>query len=393
MNRLFFISVSILILVVLLIANPSTRVFADSPGEGIVVWTTHPTVVLEKGQALSFPIEVTNKTQTWQDVDLKVEGPTDWEPTFKKSGYAIRRVMIEPDKSQSLDLQLKQPANVRAGEYTFVVKAINQAGVAAKELRLVVNVQEKATKGGLKFTTDYPDVRGQAGSSFSFRFDLANESDQDRVVNFEAVAPKDWEVVFKPGYESRQISSLPLKGNASQTINVDVSTPSRVEAGEYKLIIRALADNVRVEVPLSISIIGKPSLSLTTASGQLNTRATVDSESKLTLVVKNTGSAPLQNVSFSSFKPDGWEITFDPDKLNNLAVGESATVNVTLKPSSRVLAGDYMVSMTASGSQASDSKEIRVTVETPTTWGLAAVGAIAVVVLGLAFIFARFSRR
>jgi uncharacterized membrane protein len=388
-----FLVISISVLMWLLFVNSPMQVLADTPSDDLIVWTAHPTVVLEKGQSITFPVELTNKTKTWQDVDLKVEGPTDWEPTFKKSGYAIRRLMIEPDKSQSFDLQLKQPANVRAGEYTFVVKAVNQSGTAAKELRLVVNVQEKTTKGGIKFTTDYPDVRGQPGNSFSFRFDLANESDQDRVVNFEATTPRDWEVVFKPGYESRQISSLPLKGNASQTINVDVSAPSRVEAGEYKLVIRAMADSARVEVPLSITIVGKPSLSLGTASGQLNTRATVDSESKLTLVIKNTGSAPVQNISLSSFKPDGWEITFNPDKLDVIPVGESREVNVSLKPSSRVLAGDYMVSMTASGGGTSDSKEIRVTVETPTTWGFAALGAIGVVVLGLALIFARFSRR
>jgi uncharacterized membrane protein len=374
----------------LLFASP---VVAQSPSESVVVWTAYPTVVQEKGQPVTFSLELTNKTTNWQDVDLAVEGPADWEPTFKKSGYTVRRIMIEPSKYQSLDLQLKQPDNVRPGEYVFIVKVTNQDRVTMKELRLVVIVQEKTSKGGLKFTTDYPNVRGQPGNSFSFRFDLANQSDQDRVVNFEATTPKDWEVVFKPGYESRQISSLPLKGNASQMINVDVSTPRRIEAGEYKLVVRAVAEHDRVEVPLVITIVGSPSLSLNTATGNLNTRATIDSPSKLTLVLKNTGTALLQNVSLSSYKPDGWEITFDPDKLDMLAVNESKEVNVTIKPSNRALAGDYMVSMTASSGQASDSKDIRVTVETPTTWGLAAIAAIAVVVLGLAYVFARFSRR
>lgn len=389
MKRLGLIILGLSILL-LLFASP---VVAQSPSESVVVWTAYPTVVQEKGQPVTFALELTNKTSTWQDIDLKVEGPTDWEPMFKKSGYTVRRVMIEPSKSQLLDLQLKQPDNVRAGEYTFVVKASNQDRVSMKDLRLVVVVQEKTSKGGIKFTTDYPDVRGQPGSSFSFRFDLANQSDQDRVVNFEASVPKDWEVVFKPGYESRQISSLPLKGNASQTINADVTLPRRIEAGTYKLVIRAIAENDRVEVPLTITIVGSPSLSLNTATGQLNARATVDSPAKLTLVIRNTGTALLENVSLSSYKPDGWDITFTPDKLETVAVNESKEVNVTIKPSNRALAGDYMVSITASGGQASESKEIRVTVEPPTTWGIAAIAAIAIVVLGLAFVFARFSRR
>jgi len=370
-----------------------TSVWAQSPSPNVVLWTAYPSVVQDKGQTVTFDLELSNKTTTWQDIDLKVEGPANWEATFRKSGYTVRRVMVEPEKSLSFELQLKPPENVSAGEYTFTVKATTQERVPLKDLRLVVVMKEKTSKGGLKFTTDYPNVRGQPGNSFTFRFDLVNQAEQERTVNFEATTPRDWEIVFKPGYESRQISSLPLKGNASQTINVDITAPSRIEAGDYKFIVRAIADNDRVEVPLVITIIGKPSLSLNTATGQLNTRVSVDAPAKMTLVLRNTGSAPLQNVTFSSYKPDGWEVTFEPDKLDTLAVGETKEVNMTIKASQRALAGDYMVTVTASGSQASESKEIRVTVETPTTWGLAAVGAIAVVVLGLAFVFARFSRR
>lgn len=374
----------------LLILFPASAL-AQSPN--VVLWTAYPTVVQDKGQSVSFDLELSNKTTSWQDVELKVEGPADWETTFRKSGYTVRRVMVEPEKSLSFELQVKPPENVNAGEYTFTIKATTQDRVPIKDLKLVVVMKEKASKGGLKFTTDYPNVRGQPGNTFNFRFDLVNQADQERTVNFEATAPKNWEVTFKPGYESRQISSLPLKANASQTINVDISSPSRVEAGDYKFVVRAIADNDRVEVPLTITIVGTPSLSLNTATGQLNTRVSVDSPSKMTLVLRNTGTAPLQNVTFSSYKPDGWEVTFDPDKLDTLPVNETKEVNATIKPSNRALAGDYMVTITASGGQASESKEIRVTVETPTTWGLAAVGAIALVVLGLAFVFARFSRR
>ncbi|MCX7838363.1 MAG: NEW3 domain-containing protein [Anaerolineae bacterium] len=374
----------------LVISLPAS-VSAQSPN--VVLWTAYPTVVQDKGLSVSFDLELSNKTNTWQDIELKVEGPANWETTFRKSGYTVRRVMVEPDKSLSFELQVKPPENVTAGEYTFTVKATNQDRVQLRDLKLVVVVREKTGKGGLKFTTDYPSVRGQPGNTFNFRFDLANQADNERTVNFEATSPKDWEIVFRPGYESRQISSLPLKGGASQTINVDITAPRRVEAGDYKFVVRAIADNDRVEVPLTITIVGTPSLSLNTATGQLNTRVSVDSPSKMTLVLRNTGTAPLQNVTFSSFKPDGWEVTFDPDKLDTLAVGETKEVNATIKPSNRALAGDYMVTISASGNQASESKEIRVTVETPTTWGLAAVGAIALVVLGLAFVFARFSRR
>jgi uncharacterized membrane protein len=68
-------------------------------------------------------------------------------------------------------------------------------------------------------------------------------------------------------------------------------------------------------------------------------------------------------------------------------------VDATIKPSTDSLAGDYMDTITASASGASDSKDIRTTVETPTAWGWGAVVAIVAVVGGLGFVFNRFSRR
>lgn len=389
-----FVLLGVLLTLALVFLFPSIAQ-ADTPSSNntIVLSTAYPSVITEKGNSITFSIDLVNQTPTWQSLDLKVEGPADWEPILKSSGMTVRSVMIEPGKSRSVDLQVKPPENATAQDYTFIVKATNANGVVVNDLPMTVRLQEKTSKGGLKFTTDYPNLRGQPGDSFSFRFDLANQSDQDRVVNFEATTPKDWTVTFKPGYESRQITSLPLKGNASQTITMDVSAPRRLDAGEYKLVVRAIADSDRVEVPLSIIVAGNPSLSLGTASGQLNARATVDAESKMTLIVKNTGSALLQNISLSASKPDGWDVNFNPDKIESLPVGQTTEVNVTLKPSNRALAGDYLVTMTASSGQASDSKDIRVTVETPTTWGFAALGAIGIVVVGLGLIFARFSRR
>lgn len=363
---------------------------AETPG--VVLSTTYPSVVADKGKQLTFPIEVVNRTQDFQQVDLQIaSGPADWQPDLKDRGFSIRRVMLAPNKSQQLDFQAKPPETAKAGEYAFLIKALAPGGSLFSDLRLVVTLRESVSSG-LKLSTQFPNIRGQAGT-FSFKFDLTNEAGVDRDVSLAASAPRGWEVVFKPSFESKQVSTFRVKAGATQGVDVEITTPQRTDAGEYKVVIGASADADKVEVPLNIVIVGQSKLSLDTQSGQLNTRATIDQDTKLTLVVKNTGSAALKNIAFASSRPDGWNVTFDPERIDDLAVGQQVEITATIRPSSRALAGDYMLSMTATAPGASDSRQIRVTVETPTLWGWIAVAAIVAVLGGLGTMFVRLSRR
>jgi uncharacterized membrane protein len=393
MKRVFIFS--ILIAALLAIGLSPARVMADAPvtDNPITISTAFPALVAAKGSTITFSLDLTNRTQVWEELALQVDGPADWNPTLKSTGYTVRQVMIEPGKSQSVDLELKPPKNAQAQDYTFDVKAVSQDGTAVKDLPLVVTLQDKTSKTDLKMTTDYPDLKGPASNSFTFNLSVTNDSDQDRTVNFDTTVPQDWQVTIKPSYQSTQVSSISMKANGNQSIDVTVTPPHDVPAGTYPIAMRASTGSDTAQIPLNVVIVGNDAVSLDSASGQLNTQATVDSPTKFSLVVKNTGSSPLQNVSVSASTPNGWDVSFNPAKIDTLPVGQSTQVDATIKPGPQALAGDYMVSMTASAGSVSDSKDIRVTVETPTTWGFAAVGAMAVVIIGLGLVFARYSRR
>jgi len=367
---------------------------ADLPTGNVVLSTTYLSVEADQGRQLSFPISVKNQTEEWQEVELQVEGPTGWEIGLKDRGYFIHKLLLEPGKSQSLDFQAKPPENAEPETYTFVIRAYGSDGTLISELKLDVTLRKKETvRKGLTMSTKYPKLRGQAGNTFSFKLDLKNDSDEDRDVSLSADVPQGWEVVFKPAFESKQVSSIRMKSGASQGVDVEITPPRRTEAGEYSVVVRAEAGGDRAEVPLSVIIVGKPRIELTTANEVLNTKATVDKETTLDLIVGNTGSAPLENIRFSASTPVDWEVTFDPEELLELPVGEQREVKAIIRPSPKALAGDYMLTLRATTSEASDSTEIRVTVETPTTWGWIAVGAIVVVLGGLGMLFARLSRR
>lgn len=381
---------TILLLLPLLVAPVAVR--AAGPGD-VVIATPYPWVVAERGRLLTFDLEVTNRTQDYQKFDLRVvDGPEDWQPLFKDGGYTVRKVMLGPGGSRTLDFQVEPPLEAAVGDYTFAIKAVNASGTTLSSLNLQVTLSEK-TGTGLEISAQYPSLRGRAGSTFSFKLDVKNNATEDRSVNLAADVPEGWEAVFKPAYESKQVSTIRMAAGGSQGIDVELTPPSRVEAGEYAVKVRATAGSDRDEVELSAVVLGDYKLSLNTPTGQLNTRAKLDGETKVALVVKNTGASTLENISFSAAKPEGWEVTFAPERIGALAPEQTQEVTATLKPGPRALAGDYMLDITASAGQASDSKGLRVTVETPTTWGLAGVGTIVFVLGGLGLLFARLSRR
>ena len=110
--------------------------------------------------------------------------------------------------------------------------------------------------------------------------------------------------------------------------------------------------------------------------------------------VGNLGTAPIENIKFSTTKPEGWTIEFTPEKIEALDAFDSQTMEVNIKPPTETIAGDYNITLRASGKQATANEiNIRVTVETPTIWGWVGVGIIVLVIAGLIVVFMRFSRR
>ena len=134
-------------------------------------------------------------------------------------------------------------------------------------------------------------------------------------------------------------------------------------------------------------------MDIVTETERLNTTATAGKDNFFSIEVLNLGTDAIENINFSSTKPSGWTIEFSPDKIDSLSALKSQTVDVNIQPPTETIAGDYMITLRASGEQASESIEVRVTVETPTIWGWVGVGIIVLVIAGLAYIFMRFSRR
>ena len=168
-----------------------------------------------------------------------------------------------------------------------------------------------------------------------------------------------------------------------------------IDPGSYQIKLEAASGDVKGSIDLKAVVTARYSIALAPAqNAPYSVPITAGKENTYSIDLKNDGSATVDDISFSSDKPEGWTITFTPDKVASITTGNTQTIDVKIKPSSKTISGDYIVSLRATGKQASATKiDIRATVETPTFWGWTGVGIIVVVVAGLTLVIMRFSRR
>ena len=133
---------------------------------------------------------------------------------------------------------------------------------------------------------------------------------------------------------------------------------------------------------------------ITTSSGLLNTEANAGEENHFSILLRNTGSTAIENITLSSVKPSGWNVTFEPEKVDSLESGLTQEIDVVIEPPRKTIAGDYEITLKADSKEYTPgSMKVRVTVLSPTIWGWVGVIIVLVVIAGLGVVFWRLGRR
>ncbi|HVB14975.1 MAG TPA: NEW3 domain-containing protein, partial [Stellaceae bacterium] len=217
---------------------------------------------------------------------------------------------------------------------------------------------------------------------------------RDATVNLSADAPKNFQVAFTEAYGSQQITGLPIEAGKSKDVEAALTIPRETPAGDYKLVLRAKTGAASAELPVSLTIVGHPSLSLSGEGGRLSGEAYAGQDGELTVVLRNDGSEAAHDIELSATTPDGWKSSFDPKKVAQIPAGGRQEVKVALTPSAKAIAGDYQATIRASAAGGlSESANFRITVLTSTLWGAIAIAIIAIALMVVVFAVARFGRR
>ncbi len=373
-------------------AAPRTALADPGPDFDLVV--DYPSIMVEPGKTVSLSLRLVNRAKVGRQVDLSLaKAPEGWQSAIKDPGrgFGIRSIYVGPEETKLVSFEAVPPDNVKPGNYSFSIKGLSKDGLN-ETLDITVTVAEKVVSG-TKVVSQYPVLKGSTGSKFEFKVDLTNGTGEDQSYNLSATAPQGWDVSFQPAFESKQISSIRMKAGETGGLNIQVQSPKQEKAGEFPVDLQVSAGSERISGTLKVVLTGTSEMIMATNSGRLNMSATAGSPAPLSIMIANSGSADLSGVSFASNKPSGWEVNFDPKTVNGLAPGSTREINVSITPDGTAIAGDYLITLSASNPQVSKQLDIRVTVETPTVWGWTGIAIVVLVLAGLYGVFKSFSRR
>jgi uncharacterized membrane protein len=363
---------------------------SDDTSNGIWVSTPYPTLRVSAEELIKLPLSVHNSAPKAERVKLSVvEAPAGWKTSLLGGGREIGAVIVDPKGERDLDLQVTPDGHAKAGTYDLKIqgKAGTQSYMLPVELELGAKPPAKIT-----LNPEFPDIRGGPKSEFTYKIKLKNTG-RAALVGLDAQTPPGFQASFSKQYGKQDITSIPVKASDTENIEVKIKPPQGAKADTYKIRVVARDEDATAATDLKMTVTGRPAISLTGKNGLISGDATAGKTSQIKLVVANTGTAPASEIRLSSSEPSDWKVNFDQKKIAMLKPGDFREVAANITPSAKAIAGDYMVTMSASGDGVTSSTDYRVTVDTSTLWGAVGIAIIAAALLAMVGAMVRFGRR
>jgi uncharacterized membrane protein len=370
----------------------------NRPERLVVMAVEYPGVKIAKDEDVSIDVIFYNKGKQDENVGIRVEAaPPGWQARLKTYRFDITGLHVPSGDDKSITFEADPDENVQPGNYEFRIAAQTPDGQfkMSQMIKVTVKAEEvdKKESKGVKLTTSYPVIRGPSDATFEFSIEVDSKLDEDAVFDLFAQGPQDWDINFKPAYETKYISSLRIKSKQSTTVAVEVKPAIGAEAGEYPITVRVSSANAKAEGPLMVILTGTYGLEVGTASGLLSLEARQGVPANVSFYVKNTGSAANHGVKFMSFKPENWNVEFNPEGIDVIEPGDIKQVELTITPFDDALVGDYSISVNVEGEKANKIIEFRTTVKASSAWGWIGIGIIVIVTGGLFGLFRWLGRR
>jgi uncharacterized membrane protein len=210
----------------------NVKIDADASGADKME-VQYPSLTGPDTATFSFRGTLYNNSGRERFYSLGSNAPDGWQVSFKPAyqDNQITSLSLEPGKSQDLDITVKPPNGVKAGEYTITAAAVYGSEAAKADLKVVIS-------GTYSLKLSTPSGRLNldltAGKKGALTLELENTGSADlQAVNFSASAPQGWAVAFEPKSIER------LKSGEKQQITAFVTPDGKAIAGDYVVSIRA----------------------------------------------------------------------------------------------------------------------------------------------------------
>lgn len=357
---------------------------AASAAGSLELYTPYPSIQAAPGETITHTVEVLNRGSETVQTDIGFQNNGNWSYELSAGGRTIHQLAVKGGESQTLSLRLDVPLDIDKGSYSFVVTA------GSAQLPIAVTVAEKGTYAS-RLEVEQANLEGHSGSTFTFSATLTNGTAEEQTYALASGAESGWEVRFMSGGNS--VTSVTVEPNASQSLSVQVLPHDGVKAGTYRIPILAANTNTKAENELEAVVTGTYDLELKTSDERLNAAVKSGGTKTIELMVVNTGSVKMEDISLSAQTPSGWEVAFEPKTVRSLEPGASTPVQAVMTASEGALPGDYALNLSAKSAQKSSDAALRIAVKSSSLWGwigIVIIAAVAAIVYGL---FRKYGRR
>ncbi|WP_062353598.1 NEW3 domain-containing protein [Bacillus kwashiorkori] len=357
--------------------------------EGITLFTPHTGVTASPGETIHYNVDIINEGSAIQSMSFMMEDlPKGWKYKITSDGSEIRQLSVKGNSEASISADITVPLDAKKGDYSFKMVAKGDGNSSSVTLSVSVTKQGSIET---ELTSNQTNLEGHADSTFTYTVSLNNKTTETQNYALSSKVEDGWSVRFLS--EGNSVTSISLEPNTSKELTVEVKPPQNVKEGTYNIPITAATANSNSDLTLEAVVTGSFGIEIGTPSGVLSDEITAGKEKTIELEVKNTGTAPLKDITLSANTPSSWEVTFNSEEIAELAAGKTKKVKATITAPDEAITGDYVVTFKATTAEVSADATFRMSVETSTVWGLIAVFIIIAVVVGLYLITRKFGRR
>ncbi|MEA2015678.1 MAG: NEW3 domain-containing protein [Actinomycetota bacterium] len=287
---------------------------------------------------------------------------------------------------------------------TLSIIMILPAALIAREEADEENTPEPVPEE-LDFETTLPKIEAEEGETFNFNFSVTyiagdepfglKEGNQSKPFDIEVEYPSGWNAAVASG--NTVARTINLESYSTESLNFLAEERTPQEPGEYNFTVTFKSavegDTLEESIEFTAVLTATYEITLTPKTEVYSTDITAGKDNHYKLILANNSSTSVENISLSSDEPEGWQVDFDKKEIESIEAGEEKEIDVTINPPEKTIAGDYMLTFSASSENDNGSSKVRVTVETPTIWGIVGIGIIVIVIVGVAIIFTRLGRR
>ncbi len=378
---------SLFILVFIAIAISSLAAY-----QGLSIATNYPALTVADTKMVVLDLTVHNYDLEPQRADLSVRNlPSEWQAQFVGGGGIVDAVFVAPDESTPIQLWIAIADDAVSDKYNFIASITGQEN--SFDLPLTINIGKNLPER-LALTAQLPTISGSVNADFTFDVELRNNSARDILVNLETEQPQGFKTKITEQYSSgKELISLPLKSGEKKQLRLTVIPPSDVSEALYPITLKAATESVQAIVKLAVDVKGEEKLLIEGVDGLLSTNVVAGKAKTVTVTLKNEGTSDADEIKLSSYKPNNWSVTFNPDSVKNLKAKDQVQLEATITSASDAITGDYSVSVTAKTEQSSVTQNFRVTVRTSSWWGLISILIIGCAAVILVLAIRKFGRR